>query len=159
MASPTSNGIMPTCAGGPPALRALKNAIRPIPADMTIMPANRRPPRRFRCDFRAGAICYRGSCSMERDDLDRFLSDDEIVPSSGFVVRVMDAVRVEAAAPPAIPFPWLRALPGIVTVVIALASMIAGVFRLAARSRKARFHQPRRSSPSLLVTWSHGCLS
>jgi hypothetical protein len=67
---------------------------------------------------------------MERDDLDRFLSDDEIVPSSGFVARVMDAVRVEAAAPPAIPFPWLRALPGIVAVVIALASMIAGFFAL-----------------------------
>jgi hypothetical protein len=67
---------------------------------------------------------------MERDDLDRFLSDDEIVPSSGFVVRVMDAVRVEAAAPPAIPFPWLRALPGIVAVVIALLSIIAGFFAL-----------------------------
>jgi hypothetical protein len=66
---------------------------------------------------------------MERDDLDGFLSGDEIVPSSGFVARVMDAVRVEASAHPAIPFPWLRALPGIgaaaVTVVAILASFVS----------------------------------
>jgi hypothetical protein len=30
---------------------------------------------------------------MQRDDLDRFLTDDDIVPSFGFVARVMDAVR------------------------------------------------------------------
>ena len=34
---------------------------------------------------------------MQRDDLDRFLRDDDIVPSSGFVARVMDAVH---AVPP-----------------------------------------------------------
>ena len=65
---------------------------------------------------------------MGFDDLDRFLSDDEIVPSSGFAARVMDAVRVEAAAPPAIPFPWLRALPGIAATVVSFATIIAGFF-------------------------------
>ena len=50
---------------------------------------------------------------MERDDLDWFMTDDEIVPSSGFTARVMDAVHLEATTPPAIPFPWTRALPGI----------------------------------------------
>ena len=38
---------------------------------------------------------------------------DRLVPSSGFTESVMSAVRAEAAAPPPIPFPWMRALPGI----------------------------------------------
>jgi hypothetical protein len=51
---------------------------------------------------------------MTQDDLDRILSKEpEIIPSSGFAVSVMDAVRREAAAPPPIPFPWQRALPGL----------------------------------------------
>ncbi len=72
---------------------------------------------------------------MERDDLDRFLSKDEIVPSSGFVARVMDAVRVEAAAPPAIPFPWSRALPGLVATAATFAAVIGGFFGLGVVSR------------------------
>ena len=67
---------------------------------------------------------------MERDDLDRLLSDDDIVPSSGFVARVMDAVHAEAAAPPAIPFPWVRALPGIGATVVAFVAIIAGFVSL-----------------------------
>jgi hypothetical protein len=68
---------------------------------------------------------------MERDDLDQLLSGDEIVPSSGFVGRVMDAVHVEATALPAIPFPWSRALPGIVAIAVALASIVTGFVALA----------------------------
>ena len=50
---------------------------------------------------------------MRHDDLDHILSEgQDILPSSGFVGSVMDAVRYEAAAPPPIPFPWKRALPG-----------------------------------------------
>src|SRR5262245_25624724 len=67
---------------------------------------------------------------MERDDLDRFLTDDEIVPSSGFVTRVMDAVRVEADGLPAITFPWRRALPGILAVVVAVAAIVASFVSL-----------------------------
>jgi hypothetical protein len=63
---------------------------------------------------------------MRDDDLDRILSrDDEIVPSSGFVPAVMDAVRREAATPPAIPFPWRRALPGLGAWAVTLAAMVA----------------------------------
>ena len=52
---------------------------------------------------------------MRLDNLDRILSEqEEILPSSGFVTSVMEAVRREAAAPPPIPFPWRRALPGLV---------------------------------------------
>jgi hypothetical protein len=51
---------------------------------------------------------------MRQDDLDRILSkEEEIIPSSGFAASVMDAVRREAAAPPPIPFPWKRAIPGL----------------------------------------------
>lgn len=48
---------------------------------------------------------------MKSDDLDRVLSEEpELVPSSGFVSSVMDAVRAEAMAPP-LAFPWRRAWP------------------------------------------------
>jgi hypothetical protein len=52
------------------------------------------------------------------DPIDRILSTDgELVPSSGFLASVMDRVREEAAAPPPIPFPWKRALPGVLLAV------------------------------------------
>ena len=51
----------------------------------------------------------------DEGEINRILSrKDEILPSSGFAASVMDAVRREAAAPPPIPFPWKRALPGLV---------------------------------------------
>jgi hypothetical protein len=43
-------------------------------------------------------------------------NEDEIVPSSGFLASVMERVQEEAAvaaAPTPIPFPWRRAIPGI----------------------------------------------
>ena len=48
------------------------------------------------------------------DEFDRIMSEEEILPSSGFTASVMEAVRREATAPPPIPFPWKRALPGVV---------------------------------------------
>lgn len=51
-------------------------------------------------------------------------NEDELVPSSGFAASVMERVRAEAAAPPPIPFPWKRAVPGFV--------VAAGVFGWAA---------------------------
>jgi len=41
-------------------------------------------------------------------------AEEELVPSSGFLASVMERVREEAAAPPPIPFPWKRAVPGFV---------------------------------------------
>jgi hypothetical protein len=59
------------------------------------------------------------------DELDRILSArDEIIPSCGFVDAVMDVVRHEAAAPPPIPFPWKRALPGLAVAAVALVSLV-----------------------------------
>lgn len=44
---------------------------------------------------------------MTNDELDRILTsnDDDILPSSGLVASVMEAVRSEAATPSPIPFP------------------------------------------------------
>ncbi|MGD0800103.1 MAG: hypothetical protein ABR906_02185 [Terracidiphilus sp.] len=47
-------------------------------------------------------------------EIDRALAtEDELIPSSGFLSSVMERVQEEAVAPPPIPFPWMRALPGI----------------------------------------------
>ncbi|HYB60314.1 MAG TPA: hypothetical protein VEH50_02450 [Methylomirabilota bacterium] len=68
---------------------------------------------------------------MTSDELDRILSaEDRIVPSSGFAASVMDTVRREAATPPPIPFPWTRALPGLVVGIAALAGLLVAGFAL-----------------------------
>ena len=65
---------------------------------------------------------------MKHDEIDHILSsEDEILPSSGFAVSVMDAVRREAAAPPPIPFPWMRALPGLVVAGLVLTLVVVAV--------------------------------
>jgi hypothetical protein len=47
--------------------------------------------------------------------LDRILAEEApLVPSSGFLASVMERVREESAMPQPIPFPWKRAVPGIV---------------------------------------------
>ncbi len=69
---------------------------------------------------------------MKDPGIDRILSaGDEIVPSSGFSASVMEAVRREVSAPPPIPFPWKRALPGIVVAILSLALLVVvGVIAL-----------------------------
>ena len=62
---------------------------------------------------------------MKHDDLDRILSKEQgIIPSSGFLVSVMNAVRRETETPPPIPFPWKRALPALSAVAVALVSVL-----------------------------------
>ena len=62
---------------------------------------------------------------MIEDELERILSaEEDIVPSSGFVALVMEAVHREAAATAPIPFPWKRALPGFGAWGIALVSFV-----------------------------------
>lgn len=58
------------------------------------------------------------------DEFDRIMLEEEILPSSGFSASVMDAVRREAAAPPPIPFPWKRALPGMVFAAATLVTVL-----------------------------------
>jgi hypothetical protein len=70
---------------------------------------------------------------MRKDELDRILAEEEILPSSGFTGSVMDAVRREATALPPIAFPWKRALPGLVaaglTVALVLFAAVTLLFR------------------------------
>jgi hypothetical protein len=40
-------------------------------------------------------------------------SEEELIPSSGFLATVMERVQEEARIPAPIPFPWKRAVPGI----------------------------------------------
>lgn len=61
-------------------------------------------------------------CKPELDTIGRVLATEEaLVPSSGFVSAVMERVREESLAPPPIPFPWKRAIPG-----MALAAAVFG---------------------------------
>jgi hypothetical protein len=88
----------------------------------------------------------------EIDLIDRILSSDgELVPSSGFLASVMDRVREEAAAPPPIPFPWKRALPGML--------LAAGVFGWGAfqlfRFLPQAMQQVSFASPHLPVLAAH----
>ena len=62
---------------------------------------------------------------MIDDDIDRVLSsDDSIVPSSGFAASVMEEVRRDAETPPPIPFPWKRALPGLIYCMGAMVALL-----------------------------------
>jgi hypothetical protein len=58
----------------------------------------------------------------EVDSMDAILvSEEAIVPSSGFLAAVMERVQEESRAPAPIPFPWTRAIPG-----FALAAAVFG---------------------------------
>jgi hypothetical protein len=51
---------------------------------------------------------------MDSAMIDNILaSDEELIPSSGFLASVMERVQEEANATAPIPFPWKRAIPGI----------------------------------------------
>ena len=43
-------------------------------------------------------------------------TEEQLIPSSGFMASVMERVRQEAALPPPIPFPWTWAVLGILLV-------------------------------------------
>ena len=55
---------------------------------------------------------------MEPTVIDHILAtEEELVPSSGFLASVMERVQDEAAALAPIPFPWKRAIPGMLLAV------------------------------------------
>jgi hypothetical protein len=59
--------------------------------------------------------------ATELSRMDEILAtEEELVPSSGFLAAVMERVQEESRAPAPIPFPWKRAVPGFV--------LAAGVF-------------------------------
>jgi hypothetical protein len=76
-------------------------------------------------------------------EIDRILaSEEDLIPSSGFLASVMERVQQEATAPPPIPFPWKRAVPGIL--------LAAGVFGWAA-FELVRLGLPILSAPTLTL--------
>src|ERR1035441_4145137 len=91
---------------------------------------------------------------MENDEgeIDRILSrEEEILPSSGFTVSGMDAVRREAAVPSPIAFPWRRALPGLIIGGVALAVvLVTGVVALARSARTSAAAQFSMPLPSVM---------
>ncbi|MGB6386564.1 MAG: hypothetical protein WBD25_01530 [Terriglobales bacterium] len=97
----------------------------------------------------------------ENEEIDHMLShEDEILPSSGFAVAVMDAVRREAAAPPPIPFPWKRALPGLVVGGLVLVfALVAGVVAIVQLATTSTIPQVSASVPSLGQLGLHGDLA
>ncbi len=63
------------------------------------------------------------------EEIDRLLSgEEELAPSSGFTASVMEAVQAASATPPPLPFPWGRALPGlVVAAVVAIAALVSAL--------------------------------
>jgi hypothetical protein len=58
---------------------------------------------------------------MKREAIETILAtEEELIPTSGFLGSVMERVQEEATAPPPMPFPWLRALPGMVVAAVVL---------------------------------------
>jgi len=85
---------------------------------------------------------------MKDEELDRILSrEDDLIPSSGFVSSVMDAVRRESVTPPPISFPWKRAIPGLAGLIGTLGWIVAAV--MAQSGRPATTQAPL---PALFTT-------
>ncbi|MGB6689870.1 MAG: hypothetical protein WBE76_18695 [Terracidiphilus sp.] len=83
--------------------------------------------------------------TMER--VDQILAgEDETVPSSGFAASVMERIESEAAIPPPIPFPWMRALPGML---LAAGGFGWCIFELARLGFASASHAP---APSFHLT-------
>ena len=90
---------------------------------------------------------------QDEGEIDRILSrEEEILPSSGFAASVMGAVRREAAAPPPLPFPWKRALPGLVVggfvLVLVFVGVVVAIAQLIRASANTHFSM---SLPSVLT--------
>lgn len=58
---------------------------------------------------------------MKPDDIDHILTNEIVItPSPDFLASVMTAVRRQAATLPPLKFPWLRVLPGILAMFVAM---------------------------------------
>jgi len=90
----------------------------------------------------------------ETDDavIERILAaEEELIPSSGFLAATMERVREEALMPKPIPFPWLRALPGIVLAVSLLGWCGFEMVRAGLRSARETLFVP----PHLVAVNAH----
>jgi hypothetical protein len=70
--------------------------------------------------------------AANHDAVDRILvAEDQLVPSSGFLASIMERVREEAILPQPIPFPWKRAIPGMVLAAGTIGWLIYDFIRMA----------------------------
>jgi hypothetical protein len=75
--------------------------------------------------------------ARETARLDEILATEEaLLPSSGFLAAVMENVEREARAMPPIPFPWKRAIPGIVLAVVVFGWSAVELVRLVVAAMK-----------------------
>lgn len=58
---------------------------------------------------------------------------EDLAPSSGFLLAVMDSVQAEANEPPPIAFPWRRVIPGAVAILCGLVVLVVVWVRMNAR--------------------------
>lgn len=85
----------------------------------------------------------------DEDEMDRIFSgEDEIQPSSGFAASVMEGVQREAVGPPPIPFPWMRALPGLVVAGLAVVLVVMAAVVAGGQVEAATVHRP-----SMSMSW------
>jgi hypothetical protein len=92
--------------------------------------------------------------SQMRDPLDavllaEFNSTEQLRPSSGFAVSVMDAIHEEATVPPPIPFPWKRFLPGAIAVLCAFVALVIWAARHSSAPVGGNFTLPLASFTSI----------
>jgi len=88
---------------------------------------------------------------MRQDQLDTILAqNEELIPTSGFLARVMERVEEEAAAPPPIPFPWKRAIPGIVLAAVVLVCGAVAIVRYILSLGATQFTSPQMQLPQAL---------
>lgn len=72
------------------------------------------------------------------DALDRLIdqqlagNSEQLAPSSGFALSVMEAIETQVAEPPPIAFPWRRALPGLAALLCCLS--VLAIMLLQART-------------------------
>jgi hypothetical protein len=89
---------------------------------------------------------------MTNEKLDKILAmEEELIPSSGFLASVMERVHEEAAAPPPIPFPWVRAVPGMVVAAVVLGGGAVGLVRLAIPAVRGFALNPPRVSAAVIL--------
>lgn len=82
----------------------------------------------------------RPTTNLSDDALDRLIDEhltggsEQLEPSSGFVLSVMESIEAQAAEPPPIAFPWRRALPGLFALLCCLVVLVAALLRVSAGS-------------------------
>lgn len=87
--------------------------------------------------------------------LREFNSAEQLRPSSGFALSVMDAIYEEIAVPPPIPFPWKRIVPGAIAIPCALVAFAiwATHHNTASAVSKVTVVFPPLTSPDSVVSW------